>query len=296
MKILITGGTGFLGEKISESISNEKKNKIFVLTNRKKNINRPVKQNEILIEYNQLYKCFQDGIDLVLHAATNYDNNIDDLQNVFMSNLQLPMELIDLCKKNNVKYFINIDSFYSSNKNIYTKKLPFYKLSKKQLLEWIKLYASFKKINFINIKIFHLFGHEENNRKFINYLINNMIKNKQIELSSGNEKINFVYIKDVIEAIKILIKNIKFISKEGFIEFHLGYDEKTSIKKLVAILAKIINSESQIRFNIAEENDDKFDKFDKDKSLFNFINYAQRYDLKTGLEDIVNYKMNKLNE
>ena len=55
MKILITGGTGFLGEKISESISNEKKNKIFVLTNRKKNINRPVKQNEILIEYNQLY-------------------------------------------------------------------------------------------------------------------------------------------------------------------------------------------------------------------------------------------------
>lgn len=284
MNILITGGKGFLGSCLLKKLALVKDLKIYLYL---KNIDSDLIDHFEQITPNDV-KIFFDKIDfdLVIHCATKYDNQPSDYYECFISNLLLPLNLLQLSIKNNVKNFINIDSFFSHNKNIDTKRLPFYKLSKTQLLDWSRQIVMNNDINFINIKLFHLYGYEVNSDKFVPRLFDKLIKNKRIELSSCKEIRNFIYITDAVNAIYHLIINHLVSIKDRFTEFHLAHEKTYSIKDVVLFSKKITKSNSDICFDVIPDNDDSFVMYDENISLFKFIKYYPKFDLYDGLNDI----------
>ena len=73
-----------------------------------------------------------------------------------------------------------------------------------------------KPSNFINLKVEHFFGGKDTETKFINYVFNNCIKNNDIELTDCDQKRDFIYIKDLIDAINIIINNIDNINSNEY--------------------------------------------------------------------------------
>jgi CDP-paratose synthetase len=88
----------------------------------------------------------------------------------------------------------------------------------------------------INFKIEHIYGVNDDNKKFIPWLINEMINGDDaIPLTSGIQKRDFIYVTDVLTAYNLVIQ--KCSSLPEWNEFDLGTNSFTEVKEFVLEIA-----------------------------------------------------------
>ena len=143
------------------------------------------------------------------------------------------MQLLDLAKNYKVKAFLNTDTVL--NKNISN-----YSLSKNHFSEWLKLFS--EDFYCTNIKIEHFFGPKDDDSKFVISMIKSFLnKSKSIKLTKGSQKRDFIYIDDVVSAMKkILFHALK--QKKGFEIFEVGSGSNISIKNIIILIKKFCNN------------------------------------------------------
>ena len=70
--------------------------------------------------------------------------------------------------------------------------------------------CSLNNINFINIKLFHVYGDDDDETKFIPQMISMMLSpSTSLNFSSGKQKRDFVHVLDVSKAYILIIKHLK---------------------------------------------------------------------------------------
>ena len=289
-KILITGGTGFLGSSIINQLANSKKYYICMLIRKSSNLqridNKNLKKIKLFkLESSNLEKIFKKfKFDVVIHCATNYGLRKQDISEIIQPNLILPMRLLDLCKNYNVKAFLNTDTIL--NKNISN-----YSLSKYHFVEWLKLFSN--EFYCTNIKIEHFFGPKDDDTKFVIFIIKSFLNNSlSIPLTKGIQKRDFVYIDDVVQAINKIL-NYSLTKKNGFETFEIGSGKNISIKSIVLLIKKLCknkltklqfgklkmrkNDALSVNLNLKKIHNLKWNpKYNLNRSLIKTIKYYKR--------------------
>jgi len=231
MTILVTGCTGFLGSYLIKSFVALDYNVI--------GLKRSTSDTYRIIEY--LDKCtlydidniefkiiFENHkIDVVINTVTNYGRSDSRISSILDTNLMFGLRLLEESVSNSVKAFINTDTLLDRNINVYA-------LSKSQLVDWMK-FLSDKSTKMINIKIEHMYGLQDDENKFIYWLVNQLKQNvKKIDLTSGTQKRDFIYISDIISAYETIISNIDKLS--NYEEFELGRGISIEVKKFIELI------------------------------------------------------------
>jgi CDP-paratose synthetase len=114
-----------------------------------------------------------------------------------------------------------------------------YTLSKIHFREWGKLLSEENKINFINLKLEHIYGPYDDQKKFIPWFIKQIKDNvKEIYLTEGIQKRDFIYIDDVVNAyLKILDNLLKF---NGYVEFEVGTGNSIELRQFLVLIYNLL--------------------------------------------------------
>ena len=174
-KILITGINGFLGSYLAKHLKSNFE--IIGLEYSLANLHRIESDNFKMYSMNDnsLEPIFEENnLYAVLHVATIYRKQNESIFDLLNTNINLPVQLLELSNKNNVSIFLNTDSFFNNSKYSYSY-LPDYTLSKKHSLEWLELLSRSSSCKVVNMKVFHMYGEKDSPSKFIPYLINKNI-------------------------------------------------------------------------------------------------------------------------
>jgi len=255
MKIMITGGLGFIGSHLTESLFNEK-HEIIILTkslSKKKNLlitDKKIKIEKINIKN---FTKFSNSIvkhkpDVIFHLAgeTSHSNSFLDPMQDIDSNIKSTVCALETIRKNKIKCrFILGSTFVTIGR---PKKLPvsedsicnpttIYGASKLTSENLCKIYNNVYGLDTLIFRITNSFGPREqiiSNKNAINYLIYNAFIGEKITLfNKGNFFRDLIYVSDVISALKIIMKK----GKSGNL-YWISSGQKTWFYKFGKLLTK----------------------------------------------------------
>ncbi|MDD3237819.1 MAG: NAD-dependent epimerase/dehydratase family protein [Candidatus Gastranaerophilales bacterium] len=299
-KILLTGATGFIGSHLLHSLI---KNGyyVIVLKRAKSNLWRinKISQNtnvEIIdIDTINLETIFvKNDINTIIHCATDYGRGKTEVVDILQSNLIFPLRLLEYAKRHNVKVFINTDSYFNKQKNIYSF-LSSYCLSKRNFVQWLKQYSG--EIKIINVILEHVFGENDNDYKFVETAIKDIAIDQinNYDATLGQQIRDFIYINDVTNA---YLKILEYSQENDFSyeTFNVGTGIGTNIKDFLLAIKEASHSSTNIKFGAIPYRDNEIMYSTADISNLNKLNWHPQTDLDSTLKKIINLYKEREND
>ncbi len=252
MRIIVTGGAGFIGSHLTEKLLSMGAD-ITVIDNfstgRKDNLKDFIKkinviEADISLE-GEWQKSFQDA-DWVIHLAALADivPSIENPRRYFESNVSGTLNVLEAAKNSNIKRFIysassscyGIPENYPTNENSFIDTRYPYALTKylgeELVLHWEKVF----KIPSISLRFFNVYGTKSRTSgtygAVFGVFLAQKLKNKPFTVvGDGTQTRDFTYVSDVVEAIIAAAKSN--ISGEVI---NIGSDNTYSVNQLVELL------------------------------------------------------------
>ena len=250
MKVLLTGGLGFIGRRFIENFQNFHDLVIFTTENSIKKFN-PTEISKVTVETGSIEdNSFQKIMlkhkpEVVIHLAakSGLKNCEENPDSAFNCNVFGTYNVIKTCAEINSKLiFISSREVYGETINESTKEddplLPnnIYGITK-MLAERLIINTSQKyNVNYIILRLTNLFGPGVYERG-VNRIIKMAVKDKKIQIYGGEQAINIVYVDDVVELINLIL-----CEKCSWNEiFNVGSNNTLKIKKFVDEVKKLVD-------------------------------------------------------
>ena len=253
MKYLVTGGAGFIGSHIVEALI-KKNNDVIVLDNfstgRKNNLefikSKRLKVIKVDISNYQKIEKYFYKVEKVFHLAALADivPSIENPYSYFDSNVVGTLNILRASLKYKIKKFVysassscyGIPKTYPTKENSKIQPQYPYALTKwmgeELVMHWSKLY----KLNCTSLRLFNVYGTRSRTSgtygaMFGVFLAQKLNRKPFTIVGDGNQKRDFTYVKDVVDA---FIKASK-LKKSGKV-FNVGSGKTVSVNQVVAYL------------------------------------------------------------
>ena len=259
MRILVTGGMGFIGSHLSEYLlkQNHKLTIFDSLSNSQKlsNPNTKIIEGNIL-DYNLLSKSL-NNVETVIHLAAQISvtDSVKNPDNTMKVNVDGTKNVLNGCIENNIKIFIGVSTaavFGNQDELLSEISVPEpispYGKSKLMMEKNIIEFSKKHDLNSIILRFFNLYGPRQSSQYagVITKFLENIRDNKPLEIyGTGSQTRDFIHIDDAIECIHLAIKHInKNIAKT----YNIGSGKSISILDLANLLSKISGRNLTINF------------------------------------------------
>lgn len=274
MKILVTGGAGFIGSNLVEELI--KKYKVVVIDNFNNTYSPKVKRNNIknVIKHKN-YKLYEidlrekDSIEKVFKKEKKFDYvfHIAGIGGVRQSqtnpnfyyeeNLIATINLVEVMKDYNCKnliYFSSSSVYGNTNKEIFNEEdnsnspISIYAATKRA--SEIMLYNYYINYNFkiVILRPFTVYGPKQRPDLAIYLFTKKIINEEEITVYGNGSMIrDYTYISDIVNA---TLKTINFInSKKDIYEiFNIASSNPKSINEVVKIIEKVTKKQATIKY------------------------------------------------
>ena len=290
MKIIITGGAGFIGSHVAEKLC--KNNKVIIIDNlstgRLKNIenfkNKVFFKKADLSKNSSNWTKYFKGVDKVFHFAALADivPSIQEPEEYFKSNVTGTLNVLEACKKYKIKKIV-----YAASSSCYgiAQEIPTtekaninpqypYALTKQigetLMLHWSKIY----KINCTSLRLFNVYGPRSRTSgtygAMFGVFFAQKIANKPFTIvGDGNQKRDFTHVFDIIDGLlKISSSKIKHDDA-----WEIGSGVNYSINELYEMFKQKYNASS---VNIPDQRGNYRETLRVNDDLINLLNWKPK--------------------
>lgn len=247
MKILVTGGAGFIGSNLTDALI-EKKHRVTIVDNLitgfRKNINPKAKFVKADITNHKKIETIikKEKPEVIFHLAAqmdvrkSVDNPIFDAEN----NILASFNLIRLAHENGVKKIIFSSTggaIYGDTNNRPTPEtepewpLSPYGIAKLSVDKFLNYYNQVHGLNFTSLRYGNVYGPRQNphgEAGVVAIFINKMLRGEQPVINGlGKQTRDYVFVGDVVNTNLLALKNFK---KTGI--YNIGTGKETDVNQL----------------------------------------------------------------
>lgn len=260
-KIIVTGGSGFLGKHLVARLRSTGCERVFVPRSREFNLT---------LEADILRLLMQHRPDVVIHLAALVGGIGANRQNpgsFLYNNLIMGTQLIEACRRVGVEKFVQVGTICSYPK---LTPIPFqesdlwngypeetnapYGLAKKLLIVQLQAYRQQYGFNGVNILPVNLYGPGDNFDPQTSHVIPALVRKCVEARARGDQSITvwgtgtptreFLYVEDAARAVQLAAERL-----ETSDPVNIGSGQEISIADLVRLIARKTNFHGEIRFD-----------------------------------------------
>ena len=292
MKILVTGGSGFIGSHIVQELSKDNTNKILIF-----DIVKPDIDHKPNVKYVDGDICYKTSIDKAIKGCEEvYDcagvlgthELVFQTERAIDTNIKGAFNVIQSWLDNNVKKIFHPTKpiFKNHWENTYT-------ISKITAENFVRMFRDVYKMNVTVLRWMNASGPRQHLypvRKFIPMAITQALLNKNIEIyGTGNQTVDIIDVRDIA---KIAIKTTRGnLGKNSDKVYDVGSGHAISCNKVAKYILNKTKSKSEIKhlpMRIGEALDTKI-AAKTHSELLKHIDYELEYSFEQTIDDCINY-------
>ncbi|MEJ6686597.1 MAG: NAD-dependent epimerase/dehydratase family protein [Crocinitomicaceae bacterium] len=308
MKILVTGGAGFIGSNLSRKLVNEghdvvvldsllRGNKLDKDTFSKVNFFKgDIRSRQLVLEASK-------GCDVIFHLAAVLGVDIVADNPVETMDVEVigTRNVVEASETNNVKYILyaSTSGIYSHSaivKNALTEEVlvdprTSYAMAKRYNEIYLASHHQERGVNVISIRFFNVYGWNQDNRMVVPRFFEQCEAGEDITVfGSGDQTRDFTYIEDTIKAC------CKLIGIKGSHIVNIANEAEWSISQLANEVQNITKANSKITYLDAPKKRYDYEverRVGSSQKLFELTNYKPDTELKDGLQKIYDINNSK---
>ncbi|KKC30214.1 SDR family oxidoreductase [Caldanaerobacter subterraneus] len=300
MKVLVTGGAGFIGSNIVDLLIGNGHGVVIVdnlSTGKEEFINKKAIFYKKDIADDDLYEIFEkEEPDYVIHQAAQIDVQKSVNNPAFDAKVNIlgTVNLLECCRKSGVKKIV-----YASSAAVYgnpeylpidevhkINPISYYGISKHTAEHYFEVYSQLYGLKYTILRYANVYGIRQDPKGeggVISIFIDKMLKGERpIIFGDGKQTRDFVYVKDVAKA------NLLALKRGDNEVVNISTNKPTSINELVEIMNKIMNTSLKPIYTEPRKGDIIHSYLDNKKAL-EVLGWKPEYSLEDGLRETIEY-------
>jgi UDP-glucose 4-epimerase len=301
MKVLVTGGAGFIGSHLVDRLVQEGHEVVVVdnlSTGKRRNLNRAARFFKLDIQSWRLERVFRnERPNIVMHLAAqmNVRKSVEDPVFDAQVNVLGTLNVLQQAIKHGVRKVVFSSSggaiygeqeIYPAPESHITRPLSPYGISKLCGEQYLSYYQRVSGLQVVSLRYANVYGPRQDpdgEAGVVAIFIQKLLNNEQaIVNGNGRQTRDFVYVEDIVEA------NLAVMGQETQGTYNVGTGEETSINDLLRIIVNRTNSTCKEVHGPAKTGEQVRSVIDSCK-LRQELSWEPRTELSEGLKRTVDY-------
>jgi nucleoside-diphosphate-sugar epimerase len=306
--ILVTGGTGFIGAHLVKKLADEAAN-VYVLN--------PAKVKTIRLDLAGVPKsvhiatgdiCNRKSVmnllkksrpQTVYHlAGSGIRAKEKDFSAIARVNVLGAVNLLDACAEYGVRRLVWMGSGFEYSKNISKpidencsiEPATWYGATKVASWQLARYFNRETMLGLVTLRLFSAYGPMEHPSRFIPYVITTLIEGKSVEMTSGEQQRDYLYVDDIVNALILLGKKPGI---DGEV-YNLGSGSSMPVKEIAIMISDLLGARSKLKIGALQRQRKESNRMMANTAKIEKLGWKPRTDLRRGLEKtIIWFKENR---
>src|SRR3989338_640211 len=307
MKVIVTGGAGFIGSNIVDELVRQGEEVIVIddlSSGKEENLNKKARfYKQDIREFESLKRIFErERPEAVLHLAAqvnvrkSYENPLEDLAINVVGSVNV-FELCKLFKVDKVVMSSTGGALYGDDCEIQTpedaqkKQTSAYGCAKSCIENYLEYYHRMFGLNYCILRYANVYGPRQNpfgGAGVIAIFLKAMLTGKEPVIYGGVQTRDFVFVKDVVKA------NILALRKEVNTSVNIGTGKETDIIEIFNRLNKYFDGKIVAKYEKGCEGEQKRSCLDCGKAKL-VLGWAPESSLEEGLDQTYGWFAGRVN-
>lgn len=260
MTFFITGASSFIGVELCRYLANNGHQVIAMSRKENEQLNAIAKNENLQVFYadmqNLMDKAKDVKADVFFHLAwAGALLGQRDNQELQEGNIRFSLECVELSKRMGCQLYVDAGSQaeYGIVLGVLTEDTPCNPVSAYGKAK-LKMYHETRELTqklglkYIHLRILSVYGENDHPNTLIMSSLRKLKNNEPIEMRSGGQKWNYVYVKDATRQIVELALYARRDEDFRREVYNIASEDTRNLSEFVEVMKRICNSESELRF------------------------------------------------
>jgi nucleoside-diphosphate-sugar epimerase len=237
-RILLTGGSGFVGGHVARGLLDDG-HQVFALLRPDAATDGLDARAEVLVHDGStdgLHALVREAApDAAAHIASKFTavHGPGDIDALVDSNLRFGLQLLDALAREGVSRLVNFGTAWQHYQTDAYRPVSLYAATKQAFEDLAAYYADATALSIVTLKLSDTYGPDDRRGKLMSALIAAMRSGRPMTLSPGEQILNPVHVADVVEAVRIALAR----QTDG--AFAVRGAEEVTLRELVVRLERL---------------------------------------------------------
>lgn len=268
-KVLVLGGSGFLGQNLIRSLSRDVQT--FAIARSMQSIAR-IRDISATIRIVSPEEAARIRFDRIFNLVVDYGRGGAPLARLIQPNLIYPLELLETIEAD---FVLNVSTALPQNYSNYA-------LSKKLLEHSLDYLEKREKRRFINIHLHNMYGPGAEVSEIVGFVVSRMLADEPVEVSDCSNSRDFIFVQDVVKALAFICAHPETFPRGRPVE--IGSGEATCLRDLIFMIQDLTGSAGTIRFGARPRNEFEPPVLVANTEALRSLGWEPHHSLRQGLE------------